>query len=60
MTRKVPPDPSPAETDADFPEKEIARRRDEVVRRMLNTPYEPQKPKRAKKTKKKRKAPAKA
>ncbi len=30
--------------DADFSEKEIARRRDETARRMLNTPYTPQQP----------------
>jgi hypothetical protein len=52
------PDPQPTETDADFDEAEIARRRDEVTRRMLNTPYAPQTP--MKKAKKKKKARAKA
>lgn len=47
------------EIDEDFPEEEIARRRDEVSRRMLNTPYAPQQPK-GSKPKKKKKAPAKA
>ncbi|MCR6643771.1 MAG: hypothetical protein NVV62_04235 [Terricaulis sp.] len=53
----------PSSIAADFSEEEIARRRDEVVRRMLNTPYAPQKPKgegKASKPKKKKKAPAKA
>lgn len=50
--------PPPTETDADYPEKEIARRRDEVSRRLLNTPYSPQTP--AKPNAKKKKAPAKA
>lgn len=48
---------------ADFSEVEIARRRDEVTRRMLNTPYSPQETKKAqaaKAKKKKRKASAKA
>ncbi len=56
-------DKTPDSTDADFSEEEIAARRDEVTRRMLNTPYEPQKPKgesKAGKPKKKRRAPAKA
>jgi len=52
------PDSTPTEIEADYSESEIARRRDEVTRRMLNTPYAPQqKPKAAKK---KKKAPAKA
>lgn len=55
---KGEPDAPPKETEADFPEREIARRRDEVVRRMLNTPYAPQQKKQ--KAKKKKKAPAKA
>lgn len=59
MTKKSPPEPAPSEMDADFSEEEIARRRDDVTRRMLNTPYTPQaKPKAAKA--KKRKTPAKA
>lgn len=58
MPPRNPPAKTPTETEADFSEKEIARRRDEVVKRMLNTPYAPQaKPKAAKK---KKKAPAKA
>jgi hypothetical protein len=58
MPQARPPAPPPTETDADFSEEHIARRRDEVIRRMLNTPPEPQKPKGAKV--KKKKAPAKA
>jgi hypothetical protein len=58
MTTTPKPE-TPTEADADFPEKEIARRRDEVTRRMLNTPYSPQTPKNAK-AKRKKKAPAKA
>ena len=58
MTRKAPPDPPPTETEADFPEREIAKRRDEVVRRMLNTPYAPQQKKA--KAKKKKRQPQKA
>jgi hypothetical protein len=55
----MPDEPPPRRTDADFTEEEIARRRDEVTRRMLNTPYEPQKPL-SEKTKKRKKAKAKA
>lgn len=56
-------DDLPIEADADFTEEEIARRRDEVARRMLSTPYAPQKPKgdaSASKPKKRKKAQAKA
>ncbi|UPT61713.1 MAG: hypothetical protein M0D54_15080 [Hyphomonadaceae bacterium JAD_PAG50586_4] len=59
----MPATKPPADTDADFTEEEIARRRDDVARRMLNTPYKPQAPKGdadASKPKKKKKAPAKA
>jgi len=55
----MPDDPPPKKIDADFSEKEIARRRDEVTRRMLNTPYSPQAPIKTK-SKKKKKAPVKA
>ncbi|MGD9965837.1 MAG: hypothetical protein AB7T59_04910 [Hyphomonadaceae bacterium] len=53
-------DPPPKKIDADYPEDVIAQRRDEVVRRMLNTPYTPQAKTRQPKAKKKKKAPAKA
>ncbi|HRK62954.1 MAG TPA: hypothetical protein PLN53_01080 [Terricaulis sp.] len=56
---KPPADAPPTEIDADFPEDEIARRRDEVTRRLLNTPYKAQDKTRAPK-KKKGKAKAKA
>lgn len=52
------PAQTPSKADADFSEEEIARRRDEVARRMLNTPYTPQA--KTKKPKKKKKAPVKA
>lgn len=52
--------PPPKEAEADFSEEEIARRRDEVARRMLSTPYTPQAKTRQPKAKKKKKAPAKA
>jgi hypothetical protein len=55
-----PKSPPPATADADFSEEEIARRRDEVVRRMLNTPHKPQEKTRVKKVKKKRKQTTKA
>lgn len=38
-----------AETDDELPEEEIARRRDEVVKRMLATPPQPKKPSKPKK-----------
>lgn len=57
---KPPTEPPPTEIDADFSEEEIKRRRDEVARRMLSTPYKPQKPKGDGAPKKKRKAPTKA
>lgn len=50
----------PREIDADYSEAEIARRRDELVGRMLNTPPTPQTPKNAQAKKKKKKAPIKA
>ncbi len=46
------PEPPPKKIDADYSEKEIARRRDEVARRMLNTPYSPQTPMKTRKKKK--------
>ncbi|MBX9747545.1 MAG: hypothetical protein K2X34_11625 [Hyphomonadaceae bacterium] len=55
---RTPHEKPPTKIDADFPEEEIAQRRDEVTRRMLNTPYTPQQ--RPKAAKKKKKAPAKA
>lgn len=52
-------EPPPRETGADYSEEEIARRRDEVSKRLLSTPYTPQAKTRQPKAKKK-KAPAKA
>lgn len=60
---KLPTELPPKEMDADFSEAEIARRRDEAVRRMLNTAPSPQKPKgkgKASAPRKKKKASAKA
>lgn len=56
----TPKPPPPTKIDADFGEDEIARRRDGVVKRMLNTPYAPQQKPKAAKAKKTRKAPQKA
>lgn len=57
MTGKAPP----AKIDADYSEEEIVRRRDEVAKRMLATPYTPQAKTRQPKAKKKaKKAPQKA
>jgi hypothetical protein len=46
--------PPPKEAEADFSEAEIARRRDEIARRMLNMPYTPQAKTRQPKKKKKK------
>lgn len=60
MKRKPAPDQSPAKTDADFSEKEIARRRDETIKRMIATPPKTHKgdAKRDGKRKRKSKQPA--
>jgi hypothetical protein len=50
----MPDEPPPRETDADYSEEEIARRRDEVAKRMLSTPYTPQAKTRQPKVKRKK------
>jgi hypothetical protein len=60
MKGDPPSEPPPRKIDADYGEEEIARRRDQVAKRMLSTPYTPQAKTRQPKAKKKRKAPAKA
>lgn len=59
MTKRDASGP-PTEAEADYCEAEVARRRDEVVRRMLKTPHKPQEKTRAPNAKKRRKTPAKA
>ena len=55
------PDERPTKIDADFSEEEIARRRDDVSRRLLSTTHKPQSSASKSKAKKKaKKAPAKA
>lgn len=39
---RAPPEPPPQEADADLSEEEIARRRDETIKRMIATPSKTQ------------------
>lgn len=41
MPKHAPPPRTPRETEADYSEAEIARRRDETARRMIATPRKP-------------------